>query len=153
MHLCNNNSPKHIQLAVYDHKCDDQQISIDWQSNLWHCSIWNIYLIHLSICIVAVKRIQLKVGQSLHPTQHCGKQQYSTFLILSCSTLKFFCHLTNLIPTLHSFQTTTSVWCNGKTTRYQHNGYRRRTTQRQQDKRQRKWLPPFFRQSWLKKEG
>ena len=104
---------------MYDHQCDDQQISsIDWQSNLWHCSIWNIYLIHF---------VNLQCGSEKNAAQSRVVIIYHTTLCLpSNNTPPFYSilhipcnicsHLTNLVPTLHSYQRTNSFWCNRKTT-------------------------------------
>ena len=85
---------------MYDHQRDDQQISIDWQSNLWHYSIWNIYLIHF---------VNLQCGSEKNAAQSTRAVIIShktlcqaTILHLSYYILlnpcKIFSNLTNLIP-------------------------------------------------------
>ena len=71
----------------------------------------------LSICNVAVKRMQLKVGQSSYPTQRFATKA-TMILHFSYSILlkpfNIFSHLTNLVPNLHSYQRTNSFWCTNR---------------------------------------
>ena len=86
---------------MYDHQCDDQQISsIDWQSNLWHCSIWNIYLIHFVNlqCGSEKNAAQSRAVIISHTTLCQATILYLSYYIL-LNPCKIFSNLTNLIPT------------------------------------------------------
>ena len=85
---------------MYDHQCNDQQISIDWQYNLWHCSIWNIYLIHFVNLQCGIEKTQLKVGGVIisHTTLCQATILHLSYYIL-LNPCKIFSNLTNLIPT------------------------------------------------------
>jgi len=116
MHLCNNSLNTAI-LAVYDHQCDDQQVSIDWRSNMWHFSICNIYLIHFVNlqCGSEKNAAQSRVVIISHTTL-CQATILHLFYSILHSPCNICSHLTNLVPTLHSYQRTNSFWCNRKTT-------------------------------------
>ena len=103
---------------MYDHQCNDQQISIDWQYNLWHCSIWNIYLIHfVNLQCGSEKNTAQSRAVIISHTQRFANQQYSTILTISCSTLVNFQQPYKPNSNfLHSYHRTNSFWCNRKTT-------------------------------------
>ena len=115
MHLCNNNLNTYYLCMTTSVMISRYQLIGNIICGTVLSGIYTSYI--LSICNVAVKRMQLKVGQSSYPTQRFATKA-TMILHFSYSILlkpfNIFSHLTNLVPNLHSYQRTNSFWCTNR---------------------------------------